>query len=119
MVFCRADNLRWTLVTGIIDPGEEPAVAAAREIWEETAVQARPRRLLGVEVVGPVTYDNGDESIYLDTSFAFEWESGAPFPSRRKRHLLRPDLAGVGLPGGRRRGPVSAPTIPLVDNDYH
>ena len=81
LVVRRADNLRWTLVTGIIDPGEEPAIAAAREIWEETAVQARPRRLLGVEVVGPVTYDNGDESIYLDTAFAFEWESGDPFPA--------------------------------------
>ena len=112
MVFCRADNLRWTLVTGIIDPGEEPAVAAAREIWEETAVQARPRRLLGVEVVGPVTYDNGDESIYLDTSFAFEWESGAPFPSRRKRHLLRPALAGVGLLGRRRREARERPHKP-------
>ena len=112
LVVRRADNLRWTLVTGIIDPGEEPAIAAAREIWEETAVQARPRRLLGVEVVGPVTYDNGDESIYLDTSFAFEWESGAPCPSRRKRHLLRPDLAGVGLPGGRRREARERPHKP-------
>ena len=26
----RSDNGRWTPVTGIVDPGEEPAVAAAR-----------------------------------------------------------------------------------------
>ena len=81
LVVRRTDNLRWTLVTGSIDPGEEPAIAAAREILEETAVHARPRLLLGVEVVGPVRYGNGDESIYLDTAFVFDWISGEPFPA--------------------------------------
>ena len=32
----RSDNGAWTPVTGIVDPGEEPAVAAARELAEET-----------------------------------------------------------------------------------
>jgi len=30
----RADTGAWTPVTGIIDPGEEPAVAAVREVEE-------------------------------------------------------------------------------------
>ena len=34
----RSDNGAWTPVTGIVDPGEEPAVAAAREALEETGV---------------------------------------------------------------------------------
>lgn len=28
----RADNRRWTLVSGIVEPGEQPAAAAVREI---------------------------------------------------------------------------------------
>ena len=51
----RSDNGAWTPVTGIVDPGEEPAVAAAREALEEADVRIDVRRLLSVEVVGPVT----------------------------------------------------------------
>ena len=35
----RSDNGTWTPVTGIVDPGEEPAVAAAREALEEADVR--------------------------------------------------------------------------------
>lgn len=38
----RADNGIWTPVTGIVDPGEEPADAAVREVAEETGVTAVP-----------------------------------------------------------------------------
>jgi len=41
----RSDNGAWTPVTGIIDPGEQPAVAAAREVLEEAGVVAVPERL--------------------------------------------------------------------------
>ncbi len=41
----RSDNHRWTPVTGIIDPGEEPAVCAVREALEETGVEIRVDRL--------------------------------------------------------------------------
>ena len=34
----RADNGRWTPITGIPEPGEEPAVAAAREALEEAGL---------------------------------------------------------------------------------
>ena len=81
LVVQRADNHQWTPVTGIIDPGEEPARAALREILEETACKARAMRLLSVEVVGPVTYENGDQTTYLDVAFACEWLSGDPFPA--------------------------------------
>lgn len=77
----RADNGAWTPVTGIIDPGEEPAFAGAREAWEEAGVQVRPQRLLSTEVVGPVEYENGDRTIYLDLAFHMVYEGGDPHPA--------------------------------------
>lgn len=72
----RRDNGRWTLVTGILDPGEEPAAGVRREIQEETAVHARVERVLGIGVSGPVTFDNGDRSIFLDTALLCRAVSG-------------------------------------------
>jgi ADP-ribose pyrophosphatase len=81
LVVRRSDTHAWTPVTGIVDPGEAPAVAAAREVLEEADVVATPRRLISVDVVGPVVYDNGDVSSYLDTAFAMDWVSGEPRPA--------------------------------------
>ncbi|HCX85933.1 MAG TPA: ADP-ribose pyrophosphatase [Micrococcales bacterium] len=77
----RADNGAWTPVTGIIDPGEEPAVAAAREVLEESGVVATATRLASVSVTEEVVYDNGDRSHYLDLTFRFTWVSGDPHPA--------------------------------------
>ena len=44
----RADTGAWTPVTGIVDPGEEPAVAAEREVLEETAHFFAAESLVGV-----------------------------------------------------------------------
>src|SRR5688572_24350242 len=65
----RSDNGAWTPVTGIVDPGEEPAVAAAREALEETGVVVRVDRLCVVGVHPEVTYENGDRAAYLDLTF--------------------------------------------------
>lgn len=77
----RADTAEWTPVTGIVDPGEDPGVAAAREVLEEADVVAVAERLAQVSVVGPVHYDNGDVSQYLDVTFRCRWVSGEPFPA--------------------------------------
>jgi 8-oxo-dGTP pyrophosphatase MutT (NUDIX family) len=77
----RADTGAWTPVTGIIDPGEEPADAAVREILEEADVVASVERLVWVHVLPPLTYDNGDQAQYLDLVFRCRWESGTPFPA--------------------------------------
>ena len=77
----RADNGAWTPITGIIDPGEEPAVAAVREVAEEAAVQVTAERLVMVHVTGPVVYSNGDRSQYLDLVFRLGWDSGEPAPA--------------------------------------
>ncbi len=72
----RSDNQQWTVVTGVIDPGEEPAVTARRECWEETRVVVRADRLVWVSVLPTVTYPNGDVSQYLDLVFRCSWVSG-------------------------------------------
>ena len=64
----RADTGEWTPPTGICDPGEQPHVTAAREVEEETGLEVSVDALLGVGAVGPVTYENGDVSSYMDTA---------------------------------------------------
>ncbi|AOZ73307.1 ADP-ribose pyrophosphatase [Boudabousia tangfeifanii] len=98
LVVRRADNGHWTPVTGIIDPGEEPAVAGARETLEETGIHALGQRLLSTEVVGPITYANGDETIYLDLAFSFlvtkQSEGVTPWPADGENtecHFVRAD----------------------------
>jgi 8-oxo-dGTP pyrophosphatase MutT (NUDIX family) len=65
----RADNDMWALVSGILDPGEEPAVAAARESLEETGVAVVVEDLAAVSTTGEITYPNGDRTTYLDLLF--------------------------------------------------
>jgi 8-oxo-dGTP pyrophosphatase MutT (NUDIX family) len=72
----RADDGEWAPVTGIVDPAEEPAVAAAREAAEEAGVRVRVDRLASVSVVPDVVYSNGDRSSYLDLTFACTWLAG-------------------------------------------
>lgn len=72
----RSDNGQWTPITGIADPGEEPAVTAAREAMEETGVRIRVDRLAMTSVHPEVTYDNGDRAAYLDLTFACTWLDG-------------------------------------------
>ena len=77
----RADNGAWTPVTGIIDPGEDPADAAAREVLEEAGVVAEVERLAWVQVLPEREYLNGDRASYLDLVFRCRWVSGAPHPA--------------------------------------
>ncbi|WP_019135243.1 GNAT family N-acetyltransferase [Cellulomonas massiliensis] len=77
----RADNGAWTPVTGIIDPGEDPADAAVRETLEEAAVHAVAERVALVRALPPTTYGNGDRSQYLDLVLRLRYVSGEPFPA--------------------------------------
>ena len=74
----RADNGRWAPVTGILDPGEEPAAGAVREVLEETGVCCRVESLAAVGTRGPITYPNGDVARYLDLTFRCAWVDGEP-----------------------------------------
>ena len=74
----RSDNGRWWLPGGAIDPGEEPAQAVAREVWEETGVRVVPERISGV-YSGPVaTYPNGDAISVVSITFVCRPVGGEP-----------------------------------------
>ncbi|MEV8268069.1 NUDIX domain-containing protein [Microbacterium sp. NPDC076911] len=77
----RADNGQWQCVSGIVDPGEEPADAAVRECHEEAGVVVRATRLALVHQLPRITYDNGDQVDYLDLVFRCDWVSGEPHPA--------------------------------------
>lgn len=74
----RVDTGEWAPITGILEPGEEPAVGAAREALEECGVRIRVERLAGVACTDVRQYPNGDRSVYLDLAFACAWVSGEP-----------------------------------------
>ncbi|MBE0671237.1 MAG: NUDIX domain-containing protein [Anaerolineales bacterium] len=61
----RADNGRWCIPGGQLEAGESAAEACEREVWEETGLKVRAKRLIGV-------YSNPDQLvIYPDGNKAF------------------------------------------------
>lgn len=76
----RADNGEWTPVAGIVDPGEQPHVTAVREVAEEAGVTAVVERLVWLTVTEVITYDNGDQTQYIDHVFRCHWAGGDPHP---------------------------------------
>mgnify|MGYP001454228557 CR=1 FL=1 len=73
----RSDNGDWSLPAGMVDPGEQPADAVLREIFEETAVHAEIDRVAGV-ASHPVVYPNGDRCEYLNVWFRCRAVKGEP-----------------------------------------
>jgi 8-oxo-dGTP pyrophosphatase MutT (NUDIX family) len=65
----RSDDHEWALIAGIMDPGEQPAEAIVREVYEETAVHVVPERITSVFTQPPHTYPNGDVCEYVDITF--------------------------------------------------
>ncbi|MBC2643638.1 MULTISPECIES: NUDIX domain-containing protein [unclassified Rhodococcus (in: high G+C Gram-positive bacteria)] len=96
----RVDNGRWAVVSGILEPGEEPGPAALREVREETGVDAELVRISSVDVTDPVTYPNGDVAQYLDVCFLARYVGGDAVVSDDENHdvawfspdALPPDL---------------------------
>jgi ADP-ribose pyrophosphatase YjhB (NUDIX family) len=77
----RADNKKWTLVTGCLEPGEQPARGAIREVEEETSVTATAERLLAIEALPAATLPNGDKVQFLNTAFSCRYLTGEPAAS--------------------------------------
>ncbi|MFT3887365.1 MAG: NUDIX domain-containing protein [Arachnia sp.] len=72
----RSDSGEWSVISGIVDPGEHPSVTAVREAAEEASVEIEIERLLWVNVTEPHVYANGDQCQYLDHGFRARWLSG-------------------------------------------
>lgn len=77
----RSDNGAVQPVSGIVEPGEEPADTAVREVLEEAGVVVRVTRLALVHRMPRVMYANGDIVDYLVLTFRCEWVSGHPSPA--------------------------------------
>jgi 8-oxo-dGTP pyrophosphatase MutT (NUDIX family) len=75
----QAESGVWSAPGGSIDPGESPADAVVREVWEETGLYAVPIRILGVYGGSSclVIYPNGDRTEYAMTVFECEVRGGA------------------------------------------
>lgn len=97
------DYDQWAFPGGSIDPGETPANAAVREMWEESGLLVEPITILGV-YGGPAftwTYPNGDQVAYVDTVFRCRILSGALTADQEEiselRYFTQAELAQLPL----------------------
>ncbi len=74
----RADNGQWCLPGGGMDAGESAAEACERELWEETGLKVRVKRLAGVysDPNQLVIYPDGNKAFIVALSFEAEIVGG-------------------------------------------
>jgi 8-oxo-dGTP pyrophosphatase MutT (NUDIX family) len=72
----RSDDGRWTLVTGCLEPGEQPAAGARREVMEETGVEVTVERVISVDALDLRTLPNGDQVYWLDVGLRCRYVDG-------------------------------------------
>jgi 8-oxo-dGTP pyrophosphatase MutT (NUDIX family) len=65
----RTDTGRWALPSGILEPGEQPAEGAAREVLEETGIVAAIDSLVHIEAGDPGVCPNGDKVQFLTMTY--------------------------------------------------
>ena len=98
-----ADSGQWTTPGGAIDPGERPATAARREMWEETNLLVELSHITGIYGGSDfiITYPNGDQTSYFMTVFAARIISGKMRPDQAEivdiAYFSPADLAALDL----------------------
>ncbi len=86
----RVDEPRWHLVSGILEPGEQPVHGVLREIREETGVQAVVERMSSCWAGDPVVIPtNGDRCQFLDLTFRCRHVAGEPYPADDENSEVR------------------------------
>ena len=76
----RADNGQWCLPGGRMESGESVAEACEREVWEETGLRVRVKRLIGVYSHPDqlVVYPDGNKAHIVALHFEAEIIGGEP-----------------------------------------
>ena len=76
----RADNGQWCLPGGGMESGESAAEACEREVWEETGLHVRVKRLVGVYSHSDqlVVYPDGNKAQFVALHFEVEIIDGQP-----------------------------------------
>ena len=76
----RTDNGQWCLPGGGMDAGESVAEACEREVWEETGLRVRVKRLVGVYSHSDqlVVYPDGNKAHIVALHFEAEVIGGKP-----------------------------------------
>jgi len=74
----RTDNGEWCLPGGAMDSGESAAEACIREVWEETSLHVRVKRLVGIysDPNQLVIYPDGNKVFVVALSFEAEIVGG-------------------------------------------
>ena len=72
----RSDTGRWSLPAGIVEPSEQPAATALRELLEETRITADVERLVLLTTDPDVIYPNGDTCQFVSMCFRCRYVSG-------------------------------------------
>ena len=72
----RSDTGRWSLPAGIVEPFEQPAATALRELLEETRITAEVERLTLLTTDPDVVYPNGDCCQFISMCFRCRYVSG-------------------------------------------
>jgi 8-oxo-dGTP pyrophosphatase MutT (NUDIX family) len=70
----RADNGRWCLPGGRMEPGETAAEACEREAWEETQLRVKVSRLVGIYTDPNLVIQYEDSKTFQVIAMCFEAE---------------------------------------------
>lgn len=106
----RADTGNWSIPGGGMEPGESIAECLVREVREETGIEVRPVRVVGVysDPSHVVAYDDGEVRQEFSVCFACKPVGGATDASSNEsddvRWFSREELAELEItPSIRRR----------------
>ncbi len=105
----RTDNGLWCLPGGAAEPGESVAEACEREVWEETGLVVRVKRLVGVYSHPDmlIIYPDGNKIHVVALHFEVEWISGEPGLSNETTefgYFNREELEGLEIIGRQKSG---------------
>lgn len=107
----RSDNGRWTPVTGIVDPGENPALTCIREAYEEAGVRIEVLELAQVKADPAMRFSNGDRCQFLDHTFLCRWVSGQARVNDEESSQVR----WVDVTGPQERSMLSERMLDRID----